>query len=143
LIQEFLNDGFGVYLCTRTINQCLHEAGRAVAPVEDQLAAEINPAERVFADETTWKEGAVALWLWVFCRATVTLFLVGARSRQIIQNLLSSAFTGWLMSDGYPVYRQYLKGCVAGRISYVRHGAWRSVWERTVPNPLARRSWRC
>ena len=29
LIQEFLNDWFGVYLCTSTINQCLHEAGRA------------------------------------------------------------------------------------------------------------------
>ena len=79
LIQEFLNDWFGVYLGTSTINQCLHEAGRVVTPVEDQLAAEINQAELVFADETTWKEGAVALWLWVFCRATVTLFLVGAR----------------------------------------------------------------
>lgn len=109
LIQEFLNDGFGVYVCTSTINQCLHEAGRAVAPVEDQLAAEINQAELVFADETTWKEGGVVLWLWVFCSATVTLFLVGARSKQIIENLLSDDFAGWLMSDGYHVYRQYLK----------------------------------
>lgn len=73
LTQEFLSDWFGVYLCTSTINQCVHEAGRAVAPVEDQLAAEINEADLVHGDETTWQEAGQLLWLWVFCSSAVTL----------------------------------------------------------------------
>ncbi|MCP4377556.1 MAG: transposase, partial [bacterium] len=41
--------------------------------------------------------------------STVTLFLVGYRTKEIIENLLGSDFAGWLMSDGYKVYRNYLK----------------------------------
>ena len=55
LTPEFLSDWFGVYLCISTINQCVHEAGRVVAPVEDQLAAEVNEADLVHGDETTWR----------------------------------------------------------------------------------------
>ncbi|MCP4376427.1 MAG: transposase, partial [bacterium] len=109
LVQEFLNDWLGVYLCTSTINQCIHEAGRALAPVEDQLVVEVNQADLVHADETSWKEAAQLLWLWVFSTSTVTLFLVGYRTKEIIENLLGSDFAGWLMSDGYKVYRNYLK----------------------------------
>ncbi len=89
LIQEFLNHWFGVYLSTSTINQCIHEAGRAVAPLEEQLADEVNQADLLHADETTWKESAQLLWLWVFSSSTVTLYVVGRRSKEIIQNLLA------------------------------------------------------
>jgi hypothetical protein len=109
LTQEFLQDWFGIYLSTSTINQCIHEAGRAVAPVEDQLVGELTIADLLHADETTWKEAGQLLWLWVFCSATVTLFLVGYRTKEIIKNLLGSEFSGWLMSDGYTVYRDYLR----------------------------------
>jgi transposase len=34
-IQEFLRDWLGIELSTSTINQCLHEAGRAVEPIEE------------------------------------------------------------------------------------------------------------
>jgi transposase len=109
LTQGFLSDSFGVYLCTSTINQCVHEAGRAIAPMEDQLTAEINAADLVHGDETTWEEAGPLLWLWVFCSSTVTLYRVGYRTKEIIENLLGSEFAGWLMSDGYVIYRDYLR----------------------------------
>ncbi len=66
-IQEFLNDWFQVYLGTATINQCIHEAGRAVEPVvEEEILAAVRQAELLYADETGWKERRKALWLWVF-----------------------------------------------------------------------------
>ena len=37
------------------------------------------------------------------------LFLIGHRSKEIIENLLGEDYAGWLMSDGYAVYRAYLK----------------------------------
>ncbi len=106
-IQEFLQDWLGVYLSTSTINQCIHEAGRAVAPVEEQLVEELQQAYQAHADETPWKQWGKLVWLWVMTTPTVCLYLVGSRGREIIEQVLGEAFPGWLMTDGYQVYRKY------------------------------------
>ena len=108
-IQEFLRDWFGIALSTSTINQCLHEAGRAVEPLEEALVEEIRAAVLAHADETTWKEAGQWLWLWVIATATVSLYLVGYRTAELITAALGEGFEGWLMSDGYRVYRQFRK----------------------------------
>ncbi|MCP4042209.1 MAG: transposase, partial [Gammaproteobacteria bacterium] len=107
-IQEFLHDWFQIYLCTATINKCIHEAGRAVEPVvHEEIEVAIRQAELVYADETGWKESTLLLWLWVFTCATVTLFVVGRRTQAVVLRVLGEDFPHWLMSDGYKVYRQY------------------------------------
>ena len=107
--QEFLNDWLGVYLSTATINRCVHEAGRAVEPLEAPLAEEAGQASLAHADETPWKEWGKLLWLWVISTATVSLYLIGYRSAELITNALGEDFAGWLMTDGYKVYRQFKK----------------------------------
>jgi hypothetical protein len=107
-IQEFLADWLGLALGIATINQCLHEAGRAVAPVvEEQLLAEVRASELLHADETSWKEQGKLLWLWVFTSTTTTLFKIGRRSQDLLHGVLGEVFHGWLMSDGYWAYRDY------------------------------------
>lgn len=107
-IQEFLHDWLGLYLSVATINQCIHEAGRAVEPVvENEILEAVRQAELVYADETGWKEHGQALWLWVFSCATATLFIVGRRTRKLVQHVLGDVFDGWLMSDGFWAYRDY------------------------------------
>ena len=108
-IQEFLNDWLGVWLSVGTINQCIHEAGRATEPLEEQMIEEVQSSGLLHADETSWKERREALWFWVFSTATITLFVIGKRSQQVIERILGEAFSGWLMTDGYKVYRKYLK----------------------------------
>ena len=54
--QEFLRDWLGVTLSTGTINRCIHEAGRAVEPLEEKLVEEIREASLLHTDETPWKE---------------------------------------------------------------------------------------
>lgn len=74
-IQEFLRDWLGLKLGVATINQCIHEAGRAVEPVvEQEIRSAIREVELVYADETSWKEHGQLLWLWVFTCASVTFF---------------------------------------------------------------------
>ena len=107
--QEFLNDWLGVCLSTSTINRCIHEAGRAVEPLEEQLAEEVRQASLAYADETSWKEWQKLLWLWVISTAHVSLYLIGYRSAELITNALGEDFAGWLMTDGYQVYRQFHK----------------------------------
>ena len=107
-IQEFFADWFGLQLSVATINQCLHEAGRALEPVvEEQLLAEIRASDLLYADETSWKEHGQLLWLWVFTSATTTVFTIGRRTQALLHGLLGSALAGWLMSDGYWAYRDY------------------------------------
>ncbi len=105
-VREFLLDWLGLSLCTATINQCVHEAGRALAPVvEAEIRAAVRNAEVLYADETSWKEHAQGLWLWVFTCTTATLFVVGRRTREVVEQVLGEHFTHWLMSDGYGAYR--------------------------------------
>jgi hypothetical protein len=107
-IREFLADWLGLALSAATINQCLHEAGRAVAPVvEEQLLAEVRASDLLHADETSWKEHGKLLWLWVFTSATTTVFMIGRRSQELLHSVLGAVIQGWLMSDGYWAYRDY------------------------------------
>lgn len=105
-IHEFLLDWLGLHVSVGTINQCIHEAGRALSAVLPEIINEIRQAELLYADETSWKESKAALWLWVFTCATATLFIVGRREKRVAQKILCG-FDGWLMSDGYQVYRDY------------------------------------
>jgi len=105
-IHEFLLDWLELHVSVGTINQCIHEAGWALSAVLPEIINEIRQAECLYADETSWKESKTALWLWVFTCATATLFIVGRREKRIAQKILCG-FDGWLMSDGYRVYRDY------------------------------------
>jgi hypothetical protein len=105
-VREFLQDWLGLELSTATINQCIHEAGRAVAPVvEAEIQEAVRNVELLYADETSWKEHGRLLWLWVFTCATATLFIVGRRSREVVRQVLGDGFRNWLMSDGFWAYR--------------------------------------
>ncbi len=107
-IQEFLQDWLGIKLSVGCINQCITEGGRAMAPLEDELIAEIQQSELLHADETGWKENGRTVWLWVLRTATVTLYMIGRRSWDVIADVMEQ-FGGWLMSDGYGQYRKYGK----------------------------------
>jgi len=107
-IREFLYDWLGLELGVATINQCIHEAGRAVDPVvQGEVLSAVRESELLHADETSWKEGGRLVWLWVFTCASVTLFTVGRRTREVLDRVLGEAFAHWLMTDGYWAYRDY------------------------------------
>ena len=120
-IQEFLKDWVGISLSVGVINQSITEGGRATEPLEEELIAEIKQSELLYADETGWKENGRLCWLWVLVTSKVTLFLIGGRSWDVIADVLDG-FAGWLMSDGYLVYRQYAKRlrCLAHLIRKAR-----------------------
>ena len=107
LIRELMEDWFGVRISTSLINRCIHEAGRAVEPLEEQLAEEVRKAVLAHADETPWKEWGRLLWMWVIATPTVTWYLIGHRNAELLEVIFEKGFSGWLMSDGYAVYRRF------------------------------------
>lgn len=109
-IQAFLRDWLGIDLSTSTINQCIHEAGRAVAPVVDeQLVSELKASDLLHIDETPWKEAGQLFWLWVFVSAQTVIYQVGKRHRLVVNQLIGEVFNGFLMTDGFSVYRIFPK----------------------------------
>jgi hypothetical protein len=103
-MREFLHDWLGLSLSVGTLDCTLREAAAATAPLEEELIAAVVASDLLHADETSWPQGAESLWLWVFTSATVTLFVVAKRGREILDRLLPG-FAGWLMSDGWQAYR--------------------------------------
>ena len=106
-IQEFLLDWLGIELSTGTIHQAIHASWPAVVlPAEAELIAAVRASGQLHADETGWPEGRRAAWLWVFTAATVTLYAIAGRGKEVLDTVLAG-FTGWLMSDGWCAYRSF------------------------------------
>jgi hypothetical protein len=81
-----------------------------LAPVEQQLAEDLLNESMLHVDETSHPEGLTRLWLWVFISANTALFQIGWRTKELFLNVLDATGTGyegWLMSDGYAMYRDY------------------------------------
>jgi len=111
-VSRLLLDLFGLELSVGSIQNCIVESGRALEPVERQIVQELLEEALVHADETGHNEAGVSLWLWVFVTSSTALYLIGRRSQELFTNLLDAfdgSFDGWLMSDGYGVYRHYRK----------------------------------
>ena len=106
-IREFLHDWLGLQISIGTINNTLHESGAAAMPLEGELVKEVIESQLLHVDETSWMELTTFLWLWVFSTDTVTAYWIASRSSELIENILGQAYYGWLMSDGYQVYRKY------------------------------------
>ncbi|HNG14977.1 MAG TPA: transposase, partial [Accumulibacter sp.] len=106
-IRELLMELFELTLSTGVIDETIREAGRASLPLEDALVADIVQAARLHVDETSWPESGVLLWLWALVTTHTTLFLIGPRSREMLENALQDGFPGLLISDGYGVYRAW------------------------------------
>lgn len=110
-VKQFLKDVLGLELSTGTLQNCIVESARALAPVEQQLIEDLCEKSVMHADETSHNEAGTRLWLWVFITSSTALFLVGYRSKEIFVNLFAAltGFDGHLMTDGYRLYRAYLK----------------------------------
>lgn len=106
-IRELLVEMFGLYLSTGVIDQTIREAGRASEPLEEALVTDIQQATQLHIDETPWPESKVLLWLWVLVSSHTALYLIGPRSREMVENVLENLFLGTLVSDGYVVYRHW------------------------------------
>lgn len=104
-IQEFLFDWLGVKLSTGTIDRCVREAGIACEPVVEELLAELQLAEILHVDETPWYQKGKLYWLWVAINSKTAVFRIAPRTKAEFQQLVTEAFVGWLITDGYGAYR--------------------------------------
>jgi transposase len=76
----------------------------ALAPVYAEVQATVQEQAVVNVDETPWREQRQQRYLWVAVTVVATLFLVGRRSRAVLDRVLGTAFGGTVGSDRYKAY---------------------------------------
>lgn len=76
-------------------------------PIEDELVEAVQDSGLLPIDETSWPQFNSLLWLWVFSGQGVVAYWIASRGAELLNNVFDNAFKGWLMSDGWHVYRHY------------------------------------
>src|ERR1035437_7640255 len=106
-IAELLATWLGVRLSVGSIDRCIREVGLACEPVVEGLIEDLRQCGVINADETPWPQRGHLRWLWVALSSTTAVFKIASRRAEEIRDLIGEAFLGWLVSDGYVVYRGY------------------------------------
>ncbi len=108
-IQEFLSSWFHFELSVGLICKSIREAGIACYPVVDELIDDFQKEDEAHLDETPWYQKGVFCWLWVAISKKTAIYRIGTRKKEELLKLITEAFFGWLITDGYGAYRSYPK----------------------------------
>lgn len=86
---HILHDLFGLSLSPGGLIKTTHRLAKRLQPQYEQLALQLRRSSVVHADETSWWVGGPGWWLWVFCRADITFYLViKNRGRAVVNAIL-------------------------------------------------------
>jgi transposase len=100
----------------------IKKLARTAKPVYEELIEMIRQCSVVNADETGWRIGTLAAWLWVFTNQEVTVYDIrDNRSSDAVVDILGEKFQGILTTDCYVAYddrklKEWLKQKCVGHL---------------------------
>lgn len=98
---ELFTTGMGFGFTAGALAQMMQRFARRLEPVYEALISALQVADAVFTDETGWRIVRATRWLWVFCTAEVTVYVVDARrGHEVPLEVLGPGFGGVLHHDG-------------------------------------------
>ncbi len=104
-VSEILNDTFSLQVSRSGWCRADQKLARTARPVYERLIELIRQCSVVHADETGWRIGTLAAWLWVFTNHEITVYDIRAnRSSDVVIDILGEKFQGVLASDGFLAY---------------------------------------
>jgi len=121
-VSEVLNDTFGLQVSRSGWCQADQKLAHTAQPVYAELLEAIRRCSVVNADETGWRIGTLAAWLWVFTHQEVTVYAIrDNRSSDVVLDVLGEEFKGILTTDCYLAYddrkfKEWLKQKCVGHL---------------------------
>jgi transposase len=104
-VSEVLQDAFGLQVSRSGWCQSDQKLSNTAQPVYEALLEMIRQCSVVHADETSWRIGTLAAWLWVFTNREATVYVIRAnRSSDVVIDVLGQEFKGILASDCFLAY---------------------------------------
>ncbi len=102
---ELINDAFGLRVTRGGWYQADQRLAEQARPVYEELIEVIRASAVAHVDETGWRIGTLAAWLWVFTNQEVTVYTIADnRSHAVVIEILGEAFEGILSSDCFTAY---------------------------------------
>lgn len=104
-VSEVLNDSFGLQVSRSGWCRADQKLAGTARPIYERLIELIRQCSEVHTDETGWRIGTLAAWLWTFTNHEITVYAIRAnRSSDVVIDILGEKFKGILASDGFLAY---------------------------------------
>jgi hypothetical protein len=104
-VSEALNDAFGLQVSRSGWCQADQRLAKTARPVYQELIEAVRRCSVVHVDETGWRIGTLAAWLWVFTNQEVSVYAIrDNRSSDVVIDILGQEFQGILASDCFLAY---------------------------------------
>ena len=105
-----LQQGWGLEVSRSGLCQAMARVARKAEPTYAVLRERIRSEPSVTPDETGWKVGGHLWWLWAFSSPEMTVYAIQpGRGFEQAAAILGEGFEGFLVRDGWSVYRQFGK----------------------------------
>ncbi len=94
-------------VCQRRVRSRHPEQTSPASGAAGVLVEAIRKCSVVYTDETGWRMGTLAAWLWVFTNSEASVYAIrDNRSSDVLVDILGTEFKGILASDGFVAYNQ-------------------------------------
>lgn len=104
-VAEVLEVGWGLPISRGGLCQADARLAKQARPVYAELIDLIRQSAVAHADETGWRIGTLAAWLWVFTNRDLTVYTIAkGRGHEVVLKILGEAFPGILASDCFTAY---------------------------------------
>jgi hypothetical protein len=102
---ELFETALGLKVTAGALCQSNERLAARAEPVYKELVEAIRCCAAVNADETGWRIGVLAAWLWVFTSRAITVYVIAERrSHEVVVEVLGREFRGVLVSDCFVAY---------------------------------------
>jgi transposase len=103
-----LEEAFGLRVSRGGLARAMARVARKAEPTYQSLVEVVRRSPSVTPDETGWKVGGKLWWLWVFAGLEATVYsILPGRGFEQAASVLGAEFDGFLVRDGWGVYRQF------------------------------------
>lgn len=104
-IADLLREMFGLPVTRGGLAQANTRLARTARPIYEHLLELLRTSAVVHVDETGWRIGALAAWLWVFTNTHLTVYeIAGSRGHEVVLSMLGREFRGILVADSFRAY---------------------------------------
>ncbi len=101
----WLDDAFGLRVTRGGWCQADVRLAERARPVYEELVNVLRASSVVHADETGWRIGTLAAWLWVFTNRETTVYTIrSSRGHEVVVDILGAEFAGVLHTDCFLAY---------------------------------------
>ena len=104
-ILQVLNSHLHFKLSEGGLIESAHRIARILTPWYDQIALDVKGSSVLNADETGWRVLGKTHWLWCFCSADATCYMIDeSRGGPALSRFFTEALAGVLVTDFWAAY---------------------------------------